>query len=155
MEFRTAYSNPDDFPGAEPVVDCTGDPGMTKQEFAEESDINNIMRRYVDFGQLPPSAVIEPSYGDVSDVGDFMDAQNRVLLARQQFEALPSRVRDRFANDPARLVAFLADASNRAEAIELGLVKRPDISDVPVVVPSPKEGTPKSSGEGVAVPPVK
>lgn len=135
MDFRTAYSNADDFPGAEPVVDCSDDPGMTKQEFAEESDINNIMKRYTEFGQAPVAALGEASYGDVSGIGDFMDAQERVMLARQQFEALPSRIRDRFANDPVRLVNFLADSANREEAIVLGLVPRPEPLDVPVTVP--------------------
>lgn len=105
---------------------------QTKQHFAEECDINNIMERYEKTGVLP-EATRQLLYGDFSDVGSFQEAQDIVLLGRAQFDALPARVRDRFGNDPAKFLAFCEDESNRDEMITLGLIDKPE-------APAPAKG---------------
>lgn len=137
--FRTAYEREFDGGSEDPVVVCESE-GVTKQEFKEECDINNIMSRYVQYGVPPDPAKGVASYGDFSSVGDFLDAQNRVLEARAAFESLPSAVRDRFNNDPARLIEFLHDEANTDEAVRLGLAVRPEPLSVPTV--TPKEAPP-------------
>ena len=56
----------------------------------------------------------------------FRQAQETVIAAAEAFAALPSRVRQRFNNDPAELLEFLADESNREEAVFLGLIEKPE-----------------------------
>lgn len=105
-------------------LDCSTDKDMCKQEFKDECDINMIMARYQRFGVLPPPGS-EGRYGDFSQVGDLLDAQIRVQRASQMFDSLPSKVRDRFANNPLNLLSFVSDSKNRAEAISLGLIPAP------------------------------
>jgi len=123
--------------------DCSADPGRTKQSFRDEADINVLMKRYEKTGRLVDPYVVgrrQAVFGDFGDGLDFMDAHQRVQDARKAFQTLPARVRDRFGNDPAELLMFLADPANAAEAVELGLrMKRPDRKD------SAEEGSPKGS----------
>lgn len=122
MEFRSAYTYDDDEAAKHAFV-CD-DVSRTKQEFKEESDINVIMKRYIEFGTTPefnPNGM----YGDFSDVGDLLEMQQRVQSAHDAFAALPAKIRDRFGNDPAMLLRFVSDAGNRDEAVKLGLVVAP------------------------------
>ena len=105
MMFRSAYDEVKDRVGD---IDFSGEPVITKQEFKEESDVNTIMSKYVNYGVIPEG--MPGAFADVSDVGDFLDAQLLVKDAVEAFEALPSRVRERFGNDPARLLEFLFSA---------------------------------------------
>lgn len=45
--------------------------------------------------------------------------------AQQNFMLLPAEIRERFNNDPGRLIAFLEDDRNKNEAIKLGIVNKP------------------------------
>ena len=74
----------------------------------------------------------QPQYLDVSALPDYQSALNIVQEAQASFDALPSTVRERFSNNPGSLISFLADPSNRDEAIKLGLV------DVPLSTEAPK-----------------
>lgn len=100
------------------------DPSLTKQSFAEEADINTIVRRFGLSGQLPQD-VRMPVNGDFTEVHDFQSAMNALVAARESFEAMPADVRARFHNDPAEFVDFCSLDSNRDEAIKLGLVPDP------------------------------
>lgn len=111
--------------GSFAVVDCSGDKVRTVQADKDACDINKIMARYAKTGELPPGIGIG-SYGDFSEVGEYLDAVTAVERAKEQFAALPSKVRERFANDPARLLAFVHDSRNLEEARALGL-----LGDVP------------------------
>lgn len=97
------------------------DKGYTQQEFAKDCDINEIVRRFGLTGQLPDQLRL-PEYGDFAGVGDFATAMQAVRNAEEGFMELPAELRARFANDPQRLMEFLADAGNRDEAVKLGLV---------------------------------
>lgn len=103
-----------------PVVICG--PGRTKQEFKDECDVNNIVKRYVKDGFLAHVARGVPRFVDVSEVGDFRQAVDQVRAATAFFEGLPAKVRDRFGNDP---VKFIDEAGNltRDEMRELGLAE--------------------------------
>lgn len=116
-------------------------PSLTRQEFLEEADINNIVGQYETSGILPETNPAAPQYADLTDpvFTDYQRAQNIVIDANQAFEALPARTRERFLNDPARLIAFVQDDRNTAEAAELGLL-RPDWKP-PQPAPPPDGGT--------------
>lgn len=96
--------------------------GLTHQSFKDECDINTIMGRYLKTGVLPENLTQrEAQYLDVSDI-DFQAAAELVAGAKSLFEQLPSSIRNRFENDPAKLLAFTSDENNRREAAELGLL---------------------------------
>ena len=116
---------------------------MTQQQFKDESDINNLVDRFLRTGEVPP-VDSRAMYGDFIDVPEsYQDALNAVLDAQTEFNALPSKLRQRFNNDPAELLSFLQDEKNIDEAIKLGLVEKP--SSEPVE-PAP-EATPTPSAE--------
>lgn len=122
--FRAPYNYDMDKASAEAGI--TFDPleGRTQQQFAEECDINTIVRRFGLDGELP-STVATPLSGDFTGVVDFQTAMNLVRQAEESFASLPARLRARFSHDPGELIAFLDDPRNRAEAEILGLVNPP------------------------------
>ena len=91
------------------------DHSLARQEFAEEVDINTIVKRFGLGGELP-SGVVAPVYGDFQGIGDYHSAVNAIAKAHEAFDAMPADVRSRFKNDPGAFVDFCSDASNRAEA---------------------------------------
>lgn len=119
-------------------------PSMTQQHFKDECDINNIIARYESTGLLTDpfqSSGRMYQFGDYSAVHDYQDSLNYVIEAREMFDSLPSKVRERFNYDPANLLSFLSDESNRSEAILLGLV------DPPTPSPAEPTGSPASPAE--------
>ena len=115
------------------------DPSMTQQHFKEECDVNRILARYAETGNWGEQTDVRPQFGDFSGEFDFRSAQDSIIQAREAFMALPSSVRKQFNNDPGELLAFLADESNRDEAIRLGLVEKPE-------EPALEKGAPVSDG---------
>lgn len=101
-------------------------PSLARQEFAEESDINNIIDQYETNGILPDTRP-EGLYADFTDpvLSNYQEAQNIVVGARELFERLPAKIRERFHNDAASLIEFVQDPDNRDEAIRLGIVNQP------------------------------
>lgn len=125
VEIRTRYG-----PVVKQSKDCVaeGGPSMTKQSFVEECDINTIVERYERLGGIGTPEEVqrrEAAFGDFSGVTDYMDAQNRVLAAREAFAGLSARIRDRFQNSIPAVLEFLGDERNRQEAVDLGIVTKP------------------------------
>lgn len=114
------------------IIEDTEENNRTKQEFAEEVDINTMLRRFNITGKLPED-VRMPIYADFSEVYDFHTAANAIAQAKEAFDQMPAEVRFRFNNDPAEFVAFCDNEANRAEAEKLGLVDpRPKPPQEPV-----------------------
>lgn len=88
------------------------EPVRTKQEFLEESDINNLINRYkrngIDVNSL---SGIEGTYADVTQLGDYSSVQARILQAKEIFDGFPAKVRKYFGYDH---VAFM-DAYDNPE----------------------------------------
>lgn len=89
----------------ETATDFTGVESMTQQQFAEEVDINTIMRRF-GLTHVLPANLEAGVYGDFSGITDFESAVATVDRARSGFMALPAEIRDKFSNDPGRLIAY-------------------------------------------------
>jgi len=102
-------------------LDCSDDPSLAKQSFAEECDINTIVRQFGLTGQLPDN-VRAPQYGDFTGVFDYQSALNAVIAADDAFMEMPAHVRARFHNDPAAFVEFCSNPDNIEEMDKLGLV---------------------------------
>lgn len=96
---------------------------LTRQSEAAQADINVIMARYDKTGVLPTDAR-EALFADVSDIGDFRQAQETLRLAEIGFMALPAAARARFENDPIKLMEFISGAATEEELVELGLVEK-------------------------------
>jgi len=122
------HDNSTDWTG-ETVNPLTGElekePSMTKQSFAAECDINNIIRSYSVSGiitHINEKAAIG-TYADLPDPIDYQESLNLVMAAEASFASLPSSVRNRFSNDPEQFLAFMGDPANQDEMIALGLAK--------------------------------
>ncbi|WNK14817.1 MAG: internal scaffolding protein [Microvirus sp.] len=100
------------------------DVSLTSQSFAQESDINWIVENFTRRPDLLTGGAAQPHFGDFTGLpSDYQSALNQIRAADAAFMTLDHKVRSRFANDPGKLLAFLSDPSNRAEAVTLGLVK--------------------------------
>nr|DAD95801.1 MAG TPA: Scaffold protein [Microviridae sp. ct2OM3] len=121
---RSPYNYDTDEVSRETGLDCSADEPLTQQQFAEETDINTIVRRFGLTGQLPDD-YRAPMEQDFFEITDFSTAMQAVRKAQEQFLQLPGDMRARFANDPQRLLDFLEDPTNRDEALKLGLLQKP------------------------------
>lgn len=118
-KFRTPYD--DDYKSSDFAFVPVGE-SMTHQSFKDECDINTILdnMQRVGFINAPPDP---PVFDDVSSGLSYHEALNFVMAADDAFNSLDARVRARFENNPANLLHFLDDPSNKEEAIRLGLLK--------------------------------
>lgn len=126
MRFRKQHDEVAYVKEREATAIVTGDVTPVQRQFAKDSDINELVRRFGITGKMP-QPVTDPSYyGDVEDIPDLRTALERIRDAQERFAALPARVRTRFRNDPAELFEFLEDRENFDEAVKLGLVVKPE-----------------------------
>ncbi|AXH76470.1 MAG: internal scaffolding protein [Microviridae sp.] len=129
------------------TVFYTEGPSLTRQEFAEECDINNLMKRYEGHviggpGNLPPQ---QPLYFDFTSgpqtLMEFMDMQQR---AEQAFMMLPAVVRKEFDNDALQFVEFASDPANLDQMRTWGLAEPAEPAGsvspgpLPEVAPAPE-----------------
>lgn len=119
------------------------DPSMAQQQFKEECDINTILERFNVTGQLPVAA-LPPQFGDFTGIYDYQTALQAVKDAQDSFDALPARVRERFANDPAAFVDFCLDEANAEEMKQLGLL----LDVISTSDSSPTEGGQPEAAQG-------
>lgn len=125
----------------------TEGPSLTRQEFAEECDINSLMSRYDGHviggpGNMAPK---EPLYFDFADAPQtLMEYMHFQKDAEAQFMRLPANVRREFDNSAIEFVAFASDPGNLDQMRSWGLA-----APKPVPVASPVPGEPPSSPPGV------
>lgn len=103
-----------------PVVN-TG-PGLTKQEFKDACDINKIIAKYEKTGMIEALSNGEPFYGDVSNIKGYQEAVEKVQEAQELFYKMSPVIREKFDNDPEKMINFLDDKKNYDEALKLGMV---------------------------------
>jgi phage internal scaffolding protein len=97
------------------------EPTRAQQHHKDECDINVILERFGKTGQVPVNK-ISGTYGDFSGVHDYHTALNAIIASESEFAALPAHIRNRFDNEPSKLIDFMNDESNKAEAEKLGLI---------------------------------
>lgn len=110
--FQQALVNFSKSNGADPHTHTDG-PSLTRQEFAEECDVNHIMKRYETHviggpGMLPPSGPMQ--YIDFQDMPQtLLEYMEFMRTAENAFMSLPAIVRKEFDNDPVQFVAYASD----------------------------------------------
>lgn len=107
------------------------EPSLTIQSEKDSCDFNLIHAKYMRTGLMSNIRTDQPKYGDFSNAVDYHESVRRAQQAEEDFMLLPASIRARFSNDPGKLIDFIADENNRAEAIQLGLVPSPQASKVP------------------------
>lgn len=113
------------------------DKSLTQQQFKDSSDINILFGKYLETGEIPQIDGLQ--YGDFTGIYDFQTAMNAVRAAEESFQTLPARIKNRFDNNPQKLVEFINDPENLEEARFLKLVN-------PASEPVTPEGTAIQAG---------
>ena len=106
-----------------PVLWMPEGPSLTRQEFAEDCDINVLMKRFEnrDIGAIMRSAT-EPMYVDFTEMPtDLMGYMQLMSDAEKAFMTLPATVRREFDNDPIGFVDFASDPGNLEQMRSWGL----------------------------------
>lgn len=117
------------------------EPSLTRQEFADECDINVIMAQYDKNGVVSHMNPREPMYVDLSGVPNFREAMDMMISADKAFMSLPAKVRKEFDNDARKFVDFASDEANLEQMREWGLAPAAEPADdlpAPGVKPEPK-----------------
>jgi len=139
-------------------LDCSVEPSLTRQEFAEECDINILMSRYEKTGQLPPMSGREPRYLDLAEVGKYDLAHVMQVLndAEASFMSLPALVRAEFENDPVKFVEYAEKPENIGRLRDLGLAKplvpKPEPQEVRIVAETAPGASPEAGGAPAGTP---
>lgn len=94
-----------------------------EQSHKDDCDINSMIAKARRGQFIPPAS--RGVYGDFTACDDFQTAMNQIKAAEATFGYLPSWLRKRFDNDPAKAVEFVNDPENAEECYELGLLERP------------------------------
>jgi len=98
------------------------EPSLTRQEFAEECDINAIMARYEKTGVISHVNQREPLYIDYTALPtDLAGTLAALQLGEEAFMTLPASVRKEFDNNAINFVEFASDPENLDQMREWGL----------------------------------
>lgn len=141
---RTPYNYDRDEASNIHGLECK-DPSLAQQQFKDQSDLNVLFAKYLETGEMPQIQETL-TYGNFEGVFDFQSAMNAVRAAQETFDQLPARIKNRFDNDPQKLLQFMNDDENREEAIFLKLIEPPK--------ESPNEpGSQETTGQRTDAPP--
>lgn len=80
---------------------------LTKQAFKNETDVNKLMARVAKGQTISHLARYGAMYGDFSDIGDLMTAQQRLAKAQEIFDQLPGEVRREFDQSPVQFFNYV------------------------------------------------
>lgn len=121
------------------TVDADVGESLAVQSAKDDTDINVLMARFRKGVALPE--FVPGQYEDVSEVGDYLDVQNRIAVASEEFMRLPPEMREYFGNNAAAFMDFVADPSKVDEGVRIGLYVKKEsdvVGEKPVVVEKPE-----------------
>jgi phage internal scaffolding protein len=124
IPFRTHYS-----PQVRVTFETEGE-SLTEQQFAEESQILNKIRKYDSQGFFDTINRNPAQYNDFTQVRDLADAIDQIEEAREAFLTIPSDVRKKFNNSPSEFFEFASKENNYDELVKLGLATAKVVSDI-------------------------
>ncbi|QCQ85046.1 internal scaffolding protein [Blackfly microvirus SF02] len=106
----------------DPVDFVPEGPSLTRQEFADECDINTLMAQYEKTGVINHFNSATPQYYDLTEMPDtLMGSLEHMKNAEEAFMRLPALVRKEFDNDPISFVVYATDPENLTQLREWGL----------------------------------
>lgn len=127
------------------------EPTLTQQQFKDEVNINNIVNRAMQTGDV---SVFTPTqraeFIDNSVYEDYQSALDTLQTVEDDFYSLPAVVRKEFDNDPDKYVAFISDPDSYDRAVELGLLQGSGDEQTHASVKEPEQppaGSPKANVE--------
>ncbi|AXL14518.1 internal scaffolding protein [Microviridae sp.] len=101
---KKAEKQPDNRPYAISFIDSVS---LTKQSFKAECDMNNIIAKFHQTGELPRSTHnIEPQYGEVPSQ-DLKEALDTIDNLKREFYDLPKKDQERFNGSYVEYAHFL------------------------------------------------
>lgn len=112
------------------VHTVNSEPSLTDQSWLEQTEVNSIISKYRKTGAITHLSKKAGQFADVSDIPDMLEAHERVTNAFNAFQELPAVIRDKFQNDPMKMIQFLNNPENNEEAIKLGLKVDPNKTDL-------------------------
>lgn len=128
-------------------------PSKTDQSFKDECDVNNIVNTFMKTGQLKQGK--QGAYGDVSEIPrDLLEITQTIQKAHDSFMELPAEAREKFNNDPNKMISFLQDPKNSKEAVRLGLLNQvPETkNELNELNTAPQQQTPKPKASKTSKP---
>lgn len=116
----------------DPVDVVPEGPSLTRQEFADECDINVLMAQYEKTGVINHFNDGTPQYLDITEMPDDLMGSLAVMKeAESAFMRLPAGVRKEFDNDPLQFVEYATDPNNLDTLREWGLAAPKKLADAP------------------------
>ena len=131
IDFKTPYSNPP----TRCWFETTGE-SMTQQHFAEESEINNILRSHDKNGVIEHIHRGNAIYADFSGITDLSDALHHIKEAQEEFLNVPSEIREKFQNDAGQFFKFASNPENLPELRKMGLANPEQSVAMPTDIPA-------------------
>ena len=123
LYIRKAYTAIDEEKIRRPIRTINNQPSMTKQSFAKELEVNNIIKKYNKTGILQKAHDFEALYGEF-DQYDLREAIDKVEQAKSLFMEVPSEFRAKFDNDPGKFIDYATNVENLAELQKYGLAEK-------------------------------
>lgn len=147
VKFKTPYDGERNAVKMEVVGDS-----LTQQHFKDETDIQKIIKQYDRTGLIRHVARGVAQYGDYSEINEYREALDVVMMANASFMELPAAVRRRFNNDAGEFFEFATNPANAEEMVAMGLAEAPvnagETSPTPATADSsPAESQPSEGAE--------
>lgn len=123
-----------------------GERSRTKQSFADDCDINRIVKRHERGEPITHFNAKHPTFGDFTEGQNLKEAMDSVFRAKEEFAELPARVRSAANNSPVQLLRMLDDPGGRMflqkSGLELGIEipkpepakTKPAVTEVPAAI---------------------
>lgn len=115
MDFYTSFRRPPR------VVSDVGGESMTQQQFAQECDINYIVKRAQRTGTIPVIPMQEMVFGTL-DEETFKQRMDKMSEIKSYFECLPSDIRLHYQNSVNEFIAAMNTDEGLEEGRKLGII---------------------------------
>lgn len=128
-------------------LDCSNLPSLTRQEFADDADINTIMAQYEKTGVISHMNQTPPAYLDLTDVPDLQQSIDLIREAETAFMSLPATVRATFDNNAVKFVEFAQNPANIDQMRAWNLAPTPPAPPEPqkVEIVNPPDASPSGA----------
>lgn len=116
---KTTKKIPDHLNTRKRVQITFSEPTLTKQSFKNECDINQVVAKFVQTGQLPLTNNQEPQYGDAPDQDiDLKSSIDTVNQLKSEFYELSPEMQKSFKGNFKNYAQFLSDYEADPGSIE-------------------------------------